>query len=987
MRKIRFCLLVGIILSTQTFPNLIVNPGFENGSTGWTAFWSRVPGAGSGVVITDTVHSGTHSLRIHHWGDKDWSMGQAGKINVKPGYIIAYNGWANVVRCKGSAQFSVILYDSADAVLDWSFSPAELKTTGGAYSFFKTNMIIPDRTRRIMARIMGEDSCLMYVDDLSLVITDSSTTGRSYTLKNSSITATIMLPSFAIDIKNNSATRSFRTLGPYTFYIASVDSFANTFIFNGRYVADSIPVKVTCSLLDKNLKMELSADSSAKLVTPVQFPGAISSAVGDYLIVPRASGLIIPVTRQYPFWDFSMYDYKATMAFAGVTDLQQGYMLISDNPWDTDILFNGAGNPTCYAPQMAHVPSKGCFGYTRTFYLTPVEQRGYVRMCEIYREHAQRRGLVKTFQQKTADNPAMVRLPGAVDFWALCGSAFLQYRFYDTLRDFGVDRAIVSLGGGWQGPSNVAALIDSINARGYITSRYDIYTDVWPPDHPEIPSIRTEGYPQDVIVDKNGILQKGWLMYINDTIPFQGYYTCAHTHAAYAQKWLSQELPQNHYIGRFIDVELASALYECYSNAHPAGRREDAAHRRQLFEKVKDQFKLVTGGEEARDWAFPSVDFGEGTMSQSPVENAGYDWYTPVDNPDSAFIALNMDPSIRVPLHSLVYHDVHLATWYTGDGASKVPSFWDDKDLFNALYGSMQLFMPPSNAYWNTNCEKFITSYHLVSSIGRETGLAKMTDHSFLTTNRKVQKSVFDNEWEVVVNFDANPFVYQAVTVPSKGLYASNGKHIVARMQYQNHTAAIASIGDRLFINPYTVETGYGGVRTSRTVLLQRFATHVHVAFIGSMSSVDIKPADLPWPATTIRAFTKNKEQEITLQPQADGWLRLNKLTNYRFYRLEGDFAGIGNVIEPNAVKVKPSVLLNRASPIARISYSIQQPGTIQCFITDCTGRKLCEIETKHGTAGRYTIPVNISSLAQGVYLCTVRAGNAAFCVRFVWVR
>ncbi|MBK6282823.1 MAG: hypothetical protein IPF54_09305 [Draconibacterium sp.] len=75
----------------------------------------------------------------------------------------------------------------------------------------------------------------------------------------------------------------------------------------------------------------------------------------------------------------------------------------------------------------------------------------------------------------------------------------------------GIDKAMWNLTGSW-GQPNFSVLIDSINANGFLSNRYDIFTDVWPPTHPEWQGYRTEGYPEDVVVDKNGELQKAGLL-------------------------------------------------------------------------------------------------------------------------------------------------------------------------------------------------------------------------------------------------------------------------------------------------------------------------------------------------------------------------------------------------------------------------------------------------------------------------------------------
>ena len=47
----------------------------------------------------------------------------------------------------------------------------------------------------------------------------------------------------------------------------------------------------------------------------------------------------------------------------------------------------------------------------------------------------------------------------------------------------------------------------------------------------------------------------------------------------------------------------------------------------------------------------------------------------------------------RLPLWELVYHDCVCAHWYWGDYNNKLPKLWRKRDLFNALYGTVGMFM------------------------------------------------------------------------------------------------------------------------------------------------------------------------------------------------------------------------------------------------------------------------------------------------------
>ena len=209
-------------------------------------------------------------------------------------------------------------------------------------------------------------------------------------------------------------------------------------------------------------------------------------------------------------------------------------------------------------------------------------------------------------------------------------------------------------------------------------------------------------------------------------------------------------------------------------------------------------------------------------MTIVPEENAGYDWATPVTEVSADYLKFNISPYYRIPLEQLVYHDSHITTWYTGDGASKVPSAWDDKDLFNALYGSMPLFLPPDIAYWVENRLRFIDSYYLAAMVFRETGTAKMIDHRILTDDRLVQETEFENGWVVTVNFGNAPYAdarYPFALAP-KGMFATDGTDVISRVVMGGGTTIYVHMADRMYLHPAVGGVEYAGFRTSDSVLL-----------------------------------------------------------------------------------------------------------------------------------------------------------------------
>lgn len=557
----------------------------------------------------------------------------------------------------------------------------------------------------------------------------------------------------------------------------------------------------------------------------IDFPGGIPTQPGEWLVLPLASGVIVPV-EDVDLWGFSFFTWKSSMNFLGVLDAAQetGFLLRMEESWSSEVYFedSGSGKPITIHP--VHLPEKGQFAQMRHMTLSFIDKGGYISMAQKQREYAEQVGVVKTLTEKIEENPNVEKLIGAVDFYLGCGNPWV----IEELPLYGIDKALINFHGTYyvSEEDQCPAEIQVANKLGFLTGRYEILTDVWNPDEMNEAWVRNEGYPEDVIVTSDGKLQEGWL-YKEDGLfgkEFQGYYTSSATHFDHGLPRVAADLDQNPYTARFLDVELASSLFEDYSELHPATREEDMYYRMQALSLFANGFDLVTGSEEFREWAVPFHQYSEGTMTIVPAENAGYDWQTPITAVSDDYIDFNISPQYRIPLQQLVYHDSHVTTWYTGDGATKVPSVWDDKDLFNALYGSMPLFFPPDMAYWEENRMRFIDSYHIGSLVFRETGTVKMVDHRILTEDRLVQETEFENGWVVTANFRDIPFEDPRFPfqLAAKGLYATDGTQVIARVMMGGGPTIYVNLEDRIYLHPSAGGVEYGGFRTSGSVLLLR---------------------------------------------------------------------------------------------------------------------------------------------------------------------
>jgi hypothetical protein len=588
----------------------------------------------------------------------------------------------------------------------------------------------------------------------------------------------------------------------------------------GRYAVDPLkdkynPVQITVRADSSTVNLTLEMTDLYRMYEPVSLEVETPGDGEQYFVIPYAEGMLIPAVEKFPFNEFYLCGYKATMPFVGISDLQQGLMVISENPWDTSVKFNPSHSTQNHHMQIKLWPSKESFDEPRTLVFAPVAEGGYVAMAKIYRHYRNTREPVLTLDMKSKTNPNVKKLVGACDFWLL--EDLGDESFIDRLMRAGVDKAIFSFYESWyvhdheQNPELIQYAAD----KGFLAGRYDIDTDVWNPG--EIPShlahIRTDAYPKDVVVKASGEMQKNWTRYLNGR-PVDGYTVCSSAFWKYGAPRIGSDLIRNNYNTRFFDTILSLALLECYSAKHPLTRYEDMINKKAYLESVGNRFGLIMGTEDIRDYAVNQVHYNEGVLTIVASQDAAYSWLEPVSELGEEYELYNMDATRRIPLFQLVFHDSVASTWYTGDSVSKVPACWQKKDLFTVLYGCMPLIMPKNRDYWDENEAQFLSSIHLAGALYECVGKERMVTHQFISRDKLIQRTLFSNGWEVIGNFSDQNICHESYTIPPNGFYATDGKYEIYRVQQDGALLDVVHLKDRLFINPYGEEVTVGDTTT-----------------------------------------------------------------------------------------------------------------------------------------------------------------------------
>ncbi len=499
-----------------------------------------------------------------------------------------------------------------------------------------------------------------------------------------------------------------------------------------------------------------STDGPAERPTaPLAYPASWAPEADAEIILPMNEGIGYPVDDPAVTpGRLAMYSgHGLCMAFYGVVSGEAAAMAIVETPDDAAVRIARVGGRLTVGPEWE--PQHGRWGYPRRLRWCLFDRGGYVAMCQRYREHARRTGLLVTFREKAARNPNVAMLAGAANVWFM--DRFSKIEMGRELRAAGIDRVLWSAGGS----SNEIA---ELTRMGFLVGRYDIYQDCMDPaQFPRLHHVQadwtSDAWPTGVVRRADGDWERGWRVRAKDGSMIPCAVLCDRLAPDRARRRIGEELSEKPYRARFIDTTTASPWRECYDPAHPMTRTDSRRFKMELLGVVSREFNLVCGSETGHDAAVPFADYFEGMLSLGPyrVPDAGRDIMKKWDEPPERLVTFQTGHRYRLPLWELVYHDCVVAQWYWGDYNNKIPKLWGRRDLWNALYGTPPMYMF-NRTEWLADRERFVRSFRIASPVAARTMFHPMVDHRRLKPDGAVQQSRFADGTVVTVNFGAEPF-------------------------------------------------------------------------------------------------------------------------------------------------------------------------------------------------------------------------------------
>jgi len=724
---------------------------------GWNALWTRDAGAGDLASDAVTKHAGERSARVTHRGNKDWSLNAVEPIGAKAGDIFEVRAWLKIDG-QGQASPCVAATDGGGKTVDWSLGGEEV-CGPSEWALSESRFVVPDGVVRLLPRVVGNGSGTIWIDEFDLRKVGSLAEMRSPELADR-----IAISNATLLVEFDTASGVLEVQGRRTGKIARQSSGARVVVKSARAEGASAMHIVAYDPIDARemgIAVEMEGDAAeftleiaaaGKMRRSLAFPGPFLTGPGTHLVIPMNEGISYPVDDPAvsPMRLIAYGGHGICMGFWGVTDGVGGHMAIIETPDDAAIRIERRDGSLCVAPEWD--PQKGFFGYARRLRYVFFDGGGHVAMCKRYRAHARAAGLIKTLEQKRKEIPAVDLLIGAVNVWCWEKDAVAIAR---DMKAAGIGRILWSNRGT---PESIAAMNEM---GGILTGRYDIYQDLMDPDLIARGIVRgthsdwtQSGWPKDIIIDSRGKWIPGWGVKGTDGAMHPCGVLCDSRAVEYGRARVPQDLKEHPYRARFIDTTTASPWRECYSPDHPMTRTQSREWKMRLLEYMSKDMRLVTGCETGHEASVPFLHYFEGMLSLGPyrVPDAGRQTARIWDEVPERVAKFQLGHRYRLPLWELVYHDCTVAQWYWGDYNNKLPSLWDKRDLFNALYGTPPMFMF-GKKLWEESRGRFVKSYGATCPIARAAGYAEMTDHRFLTPDRDVQQTRFANGITVTVNF------------------------------------------------------------------------------------------------------------------------------------------------------------------------------------------------------------------------------------------
>jgi hypothetical protein len=532
-----------------------------------------------------------------------------------------------------------------------------------------------------------------------------------------------------------------------------------------RWTLPELLMTVEINAVKNHLRVRMSTKREMNFTWLASGGGPGMSA----LIVPDGEGLYLPLDDAFwttllmrdpcrdthgglsmPFWSYQVEG--GSLAYLAVSDL------------DTEL---------CFSQQNGRLSTYAIHHFRRRDGLPAFEVEIWpggtspISPAAEYREWLIDQGEYVTLGQKIRANAEVAKLLGAVHAYVFGDGR--TPRFLQELSGLGIDRFWLGYD---QDPRSQRYIVDETyiaEARklGYLVGPYDTFDNAQDPKTADAPSSvwDPELYRTGCIINERGEPKKGF----------------AGRGCELSSEALERAEAEKHYIERrvskhagtginsyFLDSDAFGELYDDYSAAHPMTQSQDRLNRLKRMGYIGETRRLVLGSEGGVAWSVPVIDFAHGMEAVSnnvlwalQVDRKTYGGWWPPDRPaiffkpviaSSDFAQARYDPVYRLPLYQAAFHGAVVTTDRWETPLPKFPDLVQTRTLLELLYGVPSMWSFDLGEL-RQDSQRLSSLYRFFSPLHRKIGLLPLSDFQWLTADRKVQRSRFGDQVEVIANF------------------------------------------------------------------------------------------------------------------------------------------------------------------------------------------------------------------------------------------
>lgn len=496
-----------------------------------------------------------------------------------------------------------------------------------------------------------------------------------------------------------------------------------------------------------------------------------------YTVVNRLQGLLIPndwpVDITSTIFDGQLCSAASYMPWFGQVKEQKGYIAINETPWDAayTLLHNANEKETTIGYRW--LTSLGQMRYPRKVLFSFYEQADYVTLCKRYRNYVKEHGTFTSLKEKNAKNPLVSKLIGS----AFVHTGIKTYvspdsSFYDAehpeknnslftfdqrveeieqYAEMGIQKLYLHLdgwaepgydnqhpdylpachkAGGWEG---LKRLSDAMQKHNYMLGLHDQYRDYY---------FKAPTFDLEQAI----LLQDGTHPEHSRWAGGHQTYLCTSLAPKYVKRNFTEILSHDiHLEGSYLDVFTCNELDECFHKEHPMTRKECSEYRNRCFDYLMSK-NILPSSEEVNDWAIPSLVFSHYAPYEFMLQRPGSERF-----------------GIGVPLWNLVYHDCLVTPW-------PMEQMEQEDYMLYALLNGGTAYLERRGAYPNTDgafgdssfdLQEALKRTNIVTNLHEQIAMCEMLSHRFLSSDYKIQETVFSDGTTVTVDFHNQTYTIQ----------------------------------------------------------------------------------------------------------------------------------------------------------------------------------------------------------------------------------